>query len=491
MSKINLLKNEIRENGVLYGIKRAVNFLFSPLENSVQKSRTLLELRYNFLPRLNLFNKRPDILESLQTDLVKSVRKFWYNNLPGTFDFLGRPVTKKEIFTYGGPNPEFSCPICQKSEWLSRLGQKNLFENHLCETAKDCEFLCSRQGDELWTHLHQNFNFSIGCDKELLAPKILVIDPNYKRNFLLRHADVWMLTFKRRLALAGQVEVAAKPFGLNWSKYDVLFIVNDGQKMKFKKPSLPVIMYGHDWWPLDYRGRQWMVDWLKPDVFLSFNPGPWKKALKYPESTKMAFYPVFESSFFARPNLGEKKFDLLVAGTTANSLIYEPRLLLAKQLAQLPEKYRVEFAKATGSDNVFKEGPVERKDLRSGNTVRFLNKWSEYLGSAKFAIFAGLKYPALIHKHFELLGSGAVPIFPQTPDFEYLGLKAHEHYLPLSEVMGNNEKLMYFLDNYPKYQYIAKNAVNWYQKNSDQMMFNGFENLISDLTGHRFPKRNI
>ena len=490
MSKINLLKNEIKDSGWLGGFKRALAYIFSPLQNVIQKSRFLLELRYHLLPRVLFFSAKPYFLKISQTDLVEKLRTFWYQNILGEFDLDGEKISRKDIFTFGGPNPEFVCPICQKSEWLSRVRQKNLFVPHNCPQASKCADLCQKQGNELWTHLHQNFNFSLKCDPNLPAAKCLIIDPQWARNYFFPHCDIWMLTFRRRLAYCCQVEIAKKPFNINWSKYDFLFIVNDGQRIKFKRPSIPVIMYGHDWWPLEKKGFQWMIDWLKPDYFLSFNPTIWQENYKFPFHTKMVFYPVFDTLFFSRPNLGEKKFDLLVIGATT-SQIYASRISLINQLAKYPSRFKIEFSQTAGSDNVFKAGPVERKDIRTGKTCRLLNKWSEYLGSARYVIFGGLKYPALIHKHFEALGSGAIPIFPESADFKYLGIKPFEHYIPLSEVENNNEKLFYFLDNYPKFKYIAENVVNWYKNFSDKMTFSDFENLIGGVANYKYAKRSI
>ena len=38
---------------------------------------------------------------------------------------------------------------------------------------------------------------------------------------------------------------------------------------------------------------------------------------------------------------------------------------------------------------------------------------------------------------------------------------------------------------------IAENAVTWYKKNSDKMLFEDFENLIREITDYKYPKRLI
>ena len=144
--------------------------------------------------------------------------------------------------------------------------------------------------------------------------------------------------------------------------------------------------------------------------------------------------------------------------------VYGQRTELNKQINNLKNRFSIEFSHSVGMFSASWQGPVEFIDSVSRQKVRYLNKWSEYLGRAKYVIFGKMKYSALVGKYYEVLGSGAVPIFPEVPDLKLLGLKPFEHYIPLSEVTGNNEKLSYFLDNYDKYKQIAENALKWYKK---------------------------
>ena len=95
-----------------------------------------------------------------QTDLVRETRQFWFDNVPGTMNVDGHAITRQDIQTYGGPNPWLTHPRSQNMEWLSRVLQKNLFEPHESPDEAICKILCERQGDELWTHQHQNFDFA-------------------------------------------------------------------------------------------------------------------------------------------------------------------------------------------------------------------------------------------------------------------------------------------------------------------------------------------
>ena len=491
ISKLRIFSADLKERGVAYSFKRLVIFVFRPITNLVKRNRALTEFFYGIFPKLILFPASSGLIKFEQTELVQAVREFWYKNTPGDFDLDGEKITRRDIFTYGGPNQKLSCSICQKSEWLSRARQRNLFIPHSCRQARGCEILCARQGDELWTHFHQNFNFSFGCDPDLPAPRCLYVDQKPERNFLNPHCDTWAALTLRRLSYSCQVDIVKRPAKINWQNYDFLFTVNGGSNFKFPRPPIPVVLYGHDFWPLENKNFQWMIDWIKPDIFLSACIGPWRENYKFPYHTKLVFYPFFDSLFFARPNLGKKERDLLVIGAKTSSAMYGQRIVLNKQISKLTDQYWIEFSQLDGAGNVFREGPVFRQDARSGANIRFLNKWSEYLGLSNFVIFGRMKYPVLVAKYYEVLGSGAIPVFPEVPDFKYLGIKPFEHYIPLSEVEGNNRKLAYFLDNYEKYKGIAKNAVNWYKENSDRMIFNDFENMVRDITGYHFPKRLI
>ncbi len=507
--KIGLFKKYLREKGVKFTVEKITFFLIRPLIKLVKKNLILIEFFYGTLPSLRqkipFFQIASGKLEFPKSDLIEKVRYFWYSNIPGDFNLNGEKISRRDIFIYGGPNPKFTCETCQKSEWLSRIRQKNLFIPHSCESSKEgehneeCKILCSRQGDELWTNFHQNFDFSIGCDVNLAAPKCLCIMPEdrsseaggFYQRFQTPCCDQWMLLFRRRWAYVCQVDIASGyPTGINWDNYDFVFVPNTGFNKKFPRPPVPIIMYGHDFWPLEDKGFQWLIDWLKPDILLTPYPSQWKEYYKLPSQTKVVFYSFFDSSFFARPNLDDKKIDLLVIGAIA-SPIYKPRVSLDKQIFLLSNKYKIEFSHKVGALSAAWPGPVYYLDSITKSPVYYLNKWSEYLGSAKYVIFGKMKYPVLGSKYYEVLSSGVIPIFPEVPDLKFLGVKPFEHYIPLSEIEGNNERLAYFLDHYEDFKYLAKNAVDWYKKVSDKMIFDDFENLIREITNYRFPQRLI
>ena len=439
---------------------------------------------------LKLISKNNKMIKSPQNELVKRVRKFWYSNTEGDFDLNGEKISRKDIFTYGGPNPKFTCPICQQCEWLSRIKQRHLFKVHLCPQAYECQTMCSHQGNDLWTHHHQNFDFMFGCDSTLPAPKCLYLNDvptkNYKR-FTTPRCDLGERIFKRQWAYSCQLDMVQKIVDINWSDYDVLFVDITGCRQTFPRPNIPIILYGHDYWGYNRNEFQKIIDWLQPDVFMTSYPSQWKEKFTFPSSTRIVFYPLIASDFFNRPNLTNKEIDLLVIGATSSS-IYNSRVSLNQQLSKLKD-YKIEFSHATGC--VGDKWEKETYHIENNKPVRYLNKWSEYLSTARYVVFGRMQYPILAWKYCEALGSGAIPIFPEVPDLERLGVKPFVHYIPLSEIEGDNEKLSSYLNNYEKHKHIAKNAVKWYNKNANRMLFEDFEDNIGKLTYFKYLKRKL
>lgn len=486
--KIYVLKKSLKEEGISWTFtNKIIPYLFRPIGNLIKKNRILMEIRYGVLPGLE--SKKVKELELPTSKLVQAARNFWYTNQSGKFPLGNEEISREEIFIHGGPNPFLACPTCQRSEWLSRAKQKNLFAVHDCPTAKECQDLCSKQGNESWTHFHQNFNFLIGCNPELSAAKCLYTNFHDPETFLRLRLEPVQPILRRQLALSCQVDVVDNPAGIDWKKYDFMYTYLTGLKRKFSRPNIPVIAWGHDFWG-EEKFYQWIIDWLKPDILLTSYPSQWKERFKIPSSTKVVFRPLFPSLFFTRPNLKDKKLDLVVIGATVGS-IYQGRQALNKQISELTDRYKIDFSNKPGSLSVGWKGKLQVEGSDGGISSRYLNKWSEYLGSAKYVIFGRMKHPILLAKYYEALGSGAIPIFPEVPDLKLLGIKPFKHYIPLSKIEGNNEKLSYFLDNYDKFKYIAEDAVNWYKDNSDRMLFDDFENLIREITNHKYPKRLI
>jgi len=467
----------------------------------IYKKRLFIEMRFGTLTAI--FPRRgPHLLRMPKSDLVAHTRRFWFNNVAGIMRVDGHTISRGDIAVYGGPEPGLTHPVLQSMEWLSRIKQTDLFEPHDSPQAEYCSILCKRQGDECWTHHHQNFNFALGCDAGLAAPKCLCILPKghvkagpYER-FLTPRCDQWSLVLKRRLARSCQIDVATYLDGIDLSKYDLMFMVNTARNRRFSRPDIPIILYGHDMWP-DDAGYQWVIDWLQPDVLLVPFPTSWRENFRLPARTRIVFSPFAPSMFFTRPNLypAHKKLDLLVIGKlrgARGSWIYAPRAVLNDKIRPLNRRYNIEFSHNAGALRNFTNGST----LEEGpdGPVRYLNQWSAYLGSAKYVIFGRLAsqvHQFVLGKYYETLASGAIPIFPEVPDLKLLGVVPFEHYIPLSEVEGRNNRLTYFLDHYEDYLYIAQNAVEWSTANMDRMLFDDFESLIHEITGRRFPKRLI
>jgi len=255
------------------------------------------------------------------------------------------------------------------------------------------------------------------------------------------------------------IDLIENPDKEDWSKYNFAFMYNTGSNRRFKPLNVPKILFCHDFWPP--KPYQWVIDWYQPDIILTTYPTQWKQYFKIPRHTKIVFYPMFSSMEFTRPNLGKKDIDLLVIGSTKGHA-YKKRRELNKQIKKLKD-YKIEFS-----------------NLPANKAEKTHAGWSEYLGTAKYVIFGEHKYPILLGKYYEALGSGAIPIFPEVPDLELLGLKAWEHYIPL-HIMEYTTHFELLLDNHETNKYISENAVNWYKENCDKMLFDDFKKMIEEL----------
>lgn len=434
--------------------------------------------------------------------LIQDVREFWYNNTPGPFFVGSYAISRQDVHTYGGPDPFYdNCVICQRTEWLSRIKQQDLHEEHKCPTALDSCGLCLVQGEELLTHYHQTFSYSCTCDPLLPAPKILcffpVVDPRYEsaaslwKRYFAHTCDQWMINLRRGFAQAGQVTVVSDLKNVDWSRFDVLFLPIMGYGVPSSRPPIPIILYGHDLWGHNYQAD---IDALQPNVFLTPYPEPWQSNYSFSSETKMVFYPQPASQFFTRPNTDftRKPIDLLVIGSTANPTLYSPRLALDNRLQSLTKKYNVVFSHQRGHLRGRHTGLTEFVD-NEGETVRYLNKWSEYLGSAKYVTFGrfGIQnMQPLFMKYYECLGSGAVPVFPEVPDLTRLTVKPLCHYLPLDET-DPCAQFEYLLANYDQFSGIGRTASGWHRDNADSLLFAAIEDAVQYVTDSKYPRRLI
>lgn len=428
--------------------------------------------------------------------LVKEVRTFWYCNNDSAFRLDEYEITRRDIFIHGGPDQLIKCLECQKHEWLSRIKGKFLFHEHLCADVDSTRELCKRQESDLWTHLHQNFNFALGCDNSLPAPRCLLIAPDQEvggflyKNILKRKLDFFLLVLKRQLAVSCQFDVVKLPIDIDWNNYDFVFTFNIGANQYYQRPPVPSVLFCHDFYSPDEKYYQRVLDWLEPDVVLTAYMYEWKKRFRFSKKTKIMPYFYSSSLFFARPKLEKKEIDLLVLGPIDHPL-YKPRRELDKQIRNLPLKYSVEYNYLFGVDIVKSEGPCIITDKNNIPRVRALNKWSEYLSRARYAIFGGMGYDMMVAKYFETVASGAISILPNASELERYNLRPFVHYIPLSSVFGHNDKLIFLLENYDQYKYIAENAVHWYQQISDNKLFSDFEGVVRECTDYKYPKRVI
>lgn len=422
------------------------------------------------------------------SELMLAVREFWFNNESGIFDLDEHPVSRAQVQLHGGPNPEFNaCSQCQTSEWLSRIYQQNFFLQHSCPTAKLCQTYCARQGKDQWTHYHQCFWFAAFCDAKLNAPRVAMVHHSEGRRYVWsHHCDHSTHVFLRQFAQVCQFDVLDVSKPVPSDLYDFVFVTCDHHLMDWQRPeNTLLLMYGHDMWKRRPK-RQAVIDRLTPDYFWTPYYSSWRAHYKFPSQTRVCYRPMPMSQFFTRPSLDDStKTHVLLSIGCKNSPIYGPRARLAEQIQAIAGKYKVRFSHGCGAKSANVTGP----NITRG--MNFANAFSRELSKACFVIFDGIaeEPQPVFPKYFEVIGSGAIPIMPDAPDLALVGIKAWEHFIPVSEVRGNNARLCDILDHYADYKNIAQNAVDWHERNADRLLFEGFEDLVQEMTEGKYPKR--
>ena len=117
-NKLNSFKSVFLEKGFFPALRGIVVFLFRPFCKIIKGNVFLVNFFYGVWP--NLGRKifpifvASGIVKFPKSELVEKTRYFWYSNIPGEFNLDGEKISRNDIFTYGGPNPNFTCRICQK-----------------------------------------------------------------------------------------------------------------------------------------------------------------------------------------------------------------------------------------------------------------------------------------------------------------------------------------------------------------------------------------
>jgi len=221
-------------------------------------------------------------------EMLQRMRQFWYNNEPGPFMVGENPITRRQIQVYGGPSPHFKCPACQSMEWLSRIHQENLFQDHACQARPQdrqaCAERCAKQGDDLWTYYHQNFWYAVGCDSELNAPRaclFLDYEKMYHR-YWTHNCNFWITSLRRQMAQVGTLETCQPGDKVDWDRYDWLWTMAQGFCWP-KRPPLPIVMVAVD---ANHGNIQQMLN-LEPDVLWTSYPTTYRENFSVSDKTKV------------------------------------------------------------------------------------------------------------------------------------------------------------------------------------------------------------
>lgn len=429
---------------------------------------------------------------SRPSTLTLAMRAWWYGNVGGHFDWHGRLFPRAAVHLHGGPNPELnSCLICQADEWASRIGQRQTWmPDHGCAITDPARTLISRQGSPDWPHFQVNYWYAAHAGDEAGAPRCAMVEPIKGNAFIFgHHCDQSVHVWMRQMAQVCHYDVLCGGGVSDFKRYDFALVVNSGSDVEEAMPlppaGFPTIMYGHDLWKRRQE-RQRYLDQVKLAVLWTPFPSSWKAHFHIPEETKIVFRPVPASSYFTSPNLddGMKELDLLVVGAMG-APIYGPRIELDAQLEDFAANFRVRFSHHGGSRRARWEGKVNE------DKMPYMNAWSAYLGKARYVIFGPIaeEPQPVFYKYYECLGSGAVPIMPDAPDLALLGVRAWEHFIPLSHVWGSKARLLEVLRAYEEHRHIAENAVLWHTQNADRLLFDNIDEVVEAVTGARFPRR--
>lgn len=417
------------------------------------------------------------------SSLMARAREFQFSDDSAILDVSGHKVTRADIHRIGGPDPGLACPACQEMSWLSRLTGSDCWQEHGgCQEAR---VLSGKVGEE-WSHLRQNFLYAAHTNpgEKYIVPKAIMVQPKKGMQFMnSRNNDPHTQVFLRQMAQVCVYDVIGPDQAHDRNRYDFAYVINNGEPVN--DPGVPMIMYGHDLWKRRDQ-RQALIDALEPEIIWTPFYASWEKYFRIPASTELRFRPVPASRFFARPDLVHKDCDLLSVGAFA-SPIYAPRKALAGSLRVLDKNYTVRYHHAAGASRSKATG-------RNDGATPYGSAWSAFLSRARFVIFGPIaeEPQPVFFKFYEALGSGAIPIMPNAPDLDRLGVEEWKHYIPLKAVWTESRGLdesaiRALLDRYEVD--IANRAVLWYQENADPLLFGGIGDIVRDITQERFPHR--
>lgn len=408
------------------------------------------------------------------TPLIQRLRECWFHQRPFMIvEVPGLPsfkVTRQMIWDYGGPRLHTSCELCQVMEWRSRLNRRFIFEVHKCKDAGhlgETKILCQRAGLPDWMSTLKCYDFTLGVDKNLPGLRGLTVWTGNSDLMVSPKADRGCIDFRQRLA-PFQIDIAGVHKLKPYSEYDFVFV-----QCHRDSPVVPrdcgakVLIYCHD-------HHKWSVERQKllsaaPHAVLTPYPTIWRTYYKIHSSTEVVFTPFVSGKFFACPSTdyAGRSLDVLAIGAK-NLKVYPERCAVYELIAGCRNpKWK---ALGTAHSNI----PYRLGCSAVGGSC-LLNRWSQLLASAKVVVFGQDRWGYLVRKYTEIPASGSLMVCPQIPDLDTLGLKPGIHYIPLPRPVTELPKLLnHILGNWKKYEQIARNGLEWHQKNSERWLFDRF-----------------
>lgn len=420
------------------------------------------------------------------TELIAEVRRVWFTH-EVQFKLQDVVVGRFQLEEYGGPRRLTSCVTCALAEWQSRIHRVDKFTAHSCsDTAKQpvVRKWCARASDPLWLPRLRDYNFTLGVDPGLPGLRCLFVTTD-KNPHLYPGGHAGTQIWRKRLSPFQLDFCTPGEFpGRDISQYNVLILQSSGWTPILKGFKGVVILYGHDHHRAEI-GRRVKEVFAAGQVDALFTPYPsiWVKYMAIPKRVPVVFTPFLDDPFWAQgsESFASRPLDVFVIGTTSSA--YAERIaihaLLSSARDSLP--FTVGFNKLARPQIKTFGNPDSDACYKSVQKVRLLNAWSEFLSTARIAVFGQDNWGYLVAKHAEVLGASSLLVCSQIPDLALLGLKPGVHYIPIRRPVEKEliPQLSYLVKNFSRYQSVLLAGHKWFQQYANYFLY---EKFVADVT---------